>query len=193
MSEYSYEYVDENENDNSSQRSRFSQELDPVVQALNSLGSIGKAMVAIFAYRSEIKRLNLERERIHGAAKNINERTKAILTLEMEKITAQREAITVSFNYAEKLLRERRVTRESLNEALREATALMPVLYRKEPLPSPEVLTIHRDLITSLTASLRELETASSNEMLALNSEFRKTIQEIRADLHNNQPFKFLE
>jgi hypothetical protein len=158
---------------------RLSQALIPLVEALNPLGSIGRAVVEIMAYRTEVKRLSLESERIKAQSKAIDR----YFNSKMKDLAFRREAILIGINHAEIVIYERRETRNALIRSLDNANEAMSKLISGRNLPPSDVLAVYRDTIGQLINSLVELDSHNVRQVTSMSKELRLIVRDTKREL----------
>lgn len=160
---------------------RLSQALVPLVTALNPLGSIGQAIVEIIAYREEVKRLQVERERIKAQSNAIDSYYRA----KMKDLEFRREAILIGIKHAEIAIYERRVTRDAIIRSLDDASKAMNKLISGKNFPPAHVLAVYRDTIAHLTKQLVELDALNVRQVALMSEELRLIVKDTRDKLEN--------
>ena len=162
-----------------------------ILEALNPLGVIGKAITEILAYRVESKRLDLERERIIAQAKAIDTAIQHKLAYELRQFDLQRKALLACLTHAERVLHERRATRDALIRSLDNLNNVMQEMMTKDHLNSA-VSTIFRDSLSIISGQLVQLEKAGSSEVKAMSDQLHRIVGDVRRDLESVPTSKLL-
>ncbi len=170
---------------------RLGSGLSSLVEALNPLGIIGKAITEILAYRVAAKKLEVERERIRKQAEVINIAMQSRLAYELRQFELQREALLACLRHSENVLRERRATRTAFIESMNNVSRDMAKIAQKPNIPI-EVLGMYRDILAIISGKLVEIEKAGTDEVIALSQELHMIVGEMRRDLEGMPPINKL-
>jgi seryl-tRNA synthetase len=154
----------------------------PILEALNPLGVIGKAITEILAYRAESKRLDLERERIRAQAKAIDTAIQHKLAYELRQFELQREALLACLTHAETVLQERRATRQALIRSLDNLNGAMTKMMAQKHI-NPAIISMYRDSLSIISGQLVQLEKAGSSEVKAMSDQLHSIVGDVRRDL----------
>lgn len=161
--------------------------LVPLLEALNPLGTIGRAITEILAYRTATKRLAVEQVRIQEQAKAIGQAIQAKATYEMSRLEAQRQALLGCITYAENVLREGRATREHLAQSLDRVTATLC-----SPNIPLDALPIYRDTVKLLSGMLVDLHKEGTAQIAGLSGGLHAIVGEVRRELEGMPPINRL-
>jgi len=161
---------------------RLGSGISSLIEALNPLGAIGRAIAEILAYRVATKRLGLERERIRAQAKAIDSALQARLAYELRQFELQRQALLACLKHAETVLRERRATRDALIRSLDNLSRNMTTLVTMQNIPL-EVFGMYRDSLAIVSEQLVKLEKTGTTEVIALSQELHLIVGDVRREL----------
>lgn len=170
---------------------RLGSGMSSLVDALNPLGVIGKAIADILAYRVATKRLEAETERIRVQARAIDSALQARLAFELRQFELQRQALLACLNYAETVLRERRATRNALIRSMDNLNRDMSRLIRRKRIPG-EILGMYRDSLAIISGQLVQLERTGTTEVTALSRELHVIAGDVRRELEGIPPLNRL-
>lgn len=162
-----------------------------LIEALNPLGAIGKAIAEVLAYRTATKKLDLERERIRIQARVIDDAVQARLAYELRQFELQRQALLACLNHAEAVLCERRATRNALIRSLDNLNRDMSTLVRRKDIPI-EIFGMYRDSLGVISNRLVEIERAGTTEVTALSQELHLIVGDVRRELEGMPPINKL-
>lgn len=154
-----------------------------LIEALNPIGAIGKAMVEIMAYRVEAKRLRFEEIRVREQSKVAQVYISAQLQTKMRQLENQRIALLQGLDFAEKNLYESRVTRNALVRSLDNANRAMNNLISRRDLPPAEVFEVCRGVISEISGKLVELERNNVQQASFVSDSLIRTVGDAKRDL----------
>lgn len=162
-----------------------------LLEALNPLGMIGKAITEILAYRAEAKRLEVEKERIRSQAKVIDVALQAKLAYELRQFELQRQALLACLQHAETVLHERRATRNALIRSLDNLNRNMSRLMTGKHI-QVEIITMYRESLAIISGQIVELEKAGSSEVKAMSDQMHRIVGDVRRELEGMPAPKIL-
>jgi hypothetical protein len=170
---------------------RLGSGLSSLVDALNPLGIIGKAITEVLAYSVASKKLGVERERIRRQAEAIDAAIQSRLAYELKQFDLQREALLACLAHSENVLKERRASKQALIDSMNSISREMATLPQKRDI-SLDVYGMFRDALTIVSNSLVELEKAGTSEVVALSKELHMIVGDVRRELDGLPPINKL-
>jgi hypothetical protein len=154
-----------------------------LINALNPIGIIGKSLVEIMAYRTEIKRLRFEEIKVKENSKVAQAYITAQAKAKMQQIENQKIALLKGLDFAERNLYESRVTRNALIRCLDNANNAMKKLISCRELPSEEIFLVFGGVISEISGRLVEFERNNIEQASFVNEHLLKIVGDAKHDL----------